>query len=445
MVLRNSSIIYWKQNIQSISWQELTLVLKSIKNYREDLIEDQFYQFNHEDYKVSYIYKKSKGLTFIFLNNLKDDDNTIDQLIRYMIEEFLRYYQDDIIENVESLEKFRSFDAVTHLIHGYFKPNIALVGFKNVGKTTIAHLICEDEKNIQQDLTLKKNIYPLKIKDLEFNLWDFSGEVHLLFLWPKYLKDSDAMLIITDSSPKIVEKSRFFVDLIKRDFQDSKYGLIANKQDLPKSVRLEKIIKMFSDLKVYGLTALNQSDREKIISIIVDILQIKNELSPRVQIMLEREKLADDAEKSLAEGNLERALADYEIMAEYSRKLGEHELVQELLDKIAIFKKEIDASQREAAELEIKTNTESITIEDSVEESIEDEQLSEIDMLREKIDFWKDRIEEIERKLEHLDLKFMSRMIDEKSYEAEKEKLKSKKADLENKLFDARFKMIKLL
>ena len=354
-----------------------------------------------------------------------------------------------MINTFTNVHIFETFDPVSVIIHNHFRPKITLAGFTSVGKTTIANLISSDPSNPILEPALKGSIYSLIINNLEFDLWDFIGEEKLLFLWPKYLKDSNAIIIITDSTPQIVEKSKFFIEMIEKDIPDAKYGIVANMQDTPDAVPTEELKQLFNFPKIYGMNAKDASNKESMIAIIKDILKITGEFSPRIQLMFERSNAILAGEKAEIEGNFERALANFEIVADYSRKLDEHEISQDFLNRIAQLKGKLE-SENEKISPKIEKST--IKQEEKVEqpvmienEEVKETNLSEIDLLRKNIDKWKTRSEEIETELRHLEYKYMGKMINEQTYQQEKEQLRMERSDLDNKIYEARFKMIKLI
>ena len=446
IILRESILIYWKKNINSTSWEILSPNLELIANYLEHGVEDQIYQGEYEDYKFSYLFQKNLKLTFIIINDILDDNSSIEQMLKYAREEFLRYFSADVINKITNVKIFETFDPVSIIIHNYFKPKIALVGFKSVGKTTIAKLISSDPSNPVLEPALKGSVYPLIINKLEFDFWDFIGEEKLLFLWPKYLKDSNAVIIVTDSTPKIVEKSKFFIDLIEKDIPGAKFGIIANMQDTPEAVKLDELRKLFDFCEIYGMVANDSANRDYMMTIVMDILKIYGECSPKVQLMFERSSAILAGEQAEIEGKLERALANFEIVVEYSRKLEEHELTQDYLNRIAQLRERLESIKGKALE-EISTNTgvnaQSTAIPKLQENK--DTELSEVDSLRKNIDKWRERKEEIETELRNLEYKFMSKMIKEKIYQEEKDQLINERSDLDNKLYEARFRIIKLI
>jgi len=446
IILRESLLIYWKQNISSTSWEILSPNVDLIANYLEHGVEDQIYQGEYEDIKFSYLFYKNLKLTFILINDILDDNSSIDQMLKYGRDEFIKYFSADVINTVSNVEIFETFDPVTIVIHKYFKPKIALAGFKSVGKTTIAKLISSDPSNPVLEPALKGEVYPLNIKNLEFDLWDFIGEENLLFLWPKYLNDSDVIIIVTDSTPKIVEKSKFFIDLIQKDIPSAKFAIVANMQDTEEAVKLDELRKLFGFCQIYGMVAKDSTNRDFMVTVVMDILNISGEHSPKVQLMFERSKAILAGERAEIEGQLESALANFKSVTEFSRKLDDHELTQDYLNRIAKLKEKLGTIKEKIPE-EITTvigDDGQSTIPTRIQENKEKE-LPEVDLLRKNIDKWKERKEEIESDLKNLEYKFMAKMINEEKYQEEKDQLINERSDLDSKLYEARFKIIQLI
>ena len=159
---------------------------------------------------------------------------------------------------------------------------ISLIGHPAVGKTTILKLLGKD--------TIDKLYFPTQGFDLKtvkygnFNLkvWDFGGQKAYLSYLKDYLVGTDLVIIVTDSTPLNVLNSRQLIDYAN-DIVDNDCPIIAiaNKQDLCKidgrmdQTRVEDVLQV----KTYGLTAIDPSERVKFMNI------IKKELN---QVLLRR-------------------------------------------------------------------------------------------------------------------------------------------------------------
>ena len=126
-------------------------------------------------------------------------------------------------------------------MHRNLKPKIALVGFAGVGKTTIKQLIKMDEIPLQHVPTITGEIATIKIGKLFFRLFDFAGQEQFKFLWKGFIKESDAVLVVTDSTLKNIEKSKFFLELKTKEVPHARAAIIGNKQDLSNALSVKEI------------------------------------------------------------------------------------------------------------------------------------------------------------------------------------------------------------
>ena len=454
IILRKTDIIYWKENIDPISWEVLTPNLTTLYIYINDCTEDGLYQTKFEYFKISYIYSKNLNLIFIFTNDLDDDDSVIDQLLKYVREQFLNTFSPEIINTADDTEVFEPFFNVTKLVHTYFKPIIALLGFNSVGKTTIANLLTENPETTQKIPETNKAIHEIKVRGLDFEMWDFTGEEKLLFQWPKYLKNSNFALLITDSTPQNVEKSfKFFNDLINKNFPNLKLGIIGNKQDIENSLSGKEISKMINFEQVYELTSIEPTSSEFLSIIIQGWLNVQNQVSPRLTLTLDRKKMIKLVEELINVGNDEQALEYCKVIVDYSRKLKEHDIVQDFLDKIHKLTIKIENKRQDNLMHEVVEKIRTPSVKASIIPTLEERNphtkdmsvIIEIENLQINIDSWKNQLISIEEKIKELDIKLRAFKIQESEYDHQKELLNREKMEIQEKLHDAKLQMINLI
>ncbi len=159
---------------------------------------------------------------------------------------------------------------------------ISIIGHPAVGKTTILKLLCEDTIDRLYFPTQGFDLKKVKYGNFNLKVWDFGGQKAYLSYLKEYLVGSDLVVIVTDSTPLNVLNSRQLIDF-SNDIVDDDCPIIAiaNKQDLCKidgrmdQNRVEDVLQV----KTYGLTAINRSERVKFMNI------IKKELN---QVLLRR-------------------------------------------------------------------------------------------------------------------------------------------------------------
>ncbi|MFX1590487.1 MAG: ADP-ribosylation factor-like protein, partial [Promethearchaeota archaeon] len=169
--------------------------------------------YDYYKYKITYT-GASEKLMFLFVTGLTDRADSIQKELIKCKEEFLNLFG-DIVQHKLDAKTFSVFDTTVDSIHRNLRPKISLVGFSGVGKTTITKLIKAEEIPMKHVPTITGDIATIKIGKLHFHLWDFAGQEQFSYLWNNFVKGSDAVLLVTDSTLENVEKSKFFLELIK--------------------------------------------------------------------------------------------------------------------------------------------------------------------------------------------------------------------------------------
>ncbi|MFW9773951.1 MAG: ADP-ribosylation factor-like protein, partial [Candidatus Thorarchaeota archaeon] len=165
-------------------------------------------------YRISFITEPKLQLIFLFVTGLTDNFENVKKELIKCRKEFLNLFEDIIMHKYDE-KTFEIFDPTIDVTHKNLRPKISLVGFSGVGKTTLTRLIRAEEIPLQHIPTITGDIATIKIGKLHFHLWDFAGQEQFSYLWNNFIKGSDAVLLITDSSLENVEKSKFFLELIK--------------------------------------------------------------------------------------------------------------------------------------------------------------------------------------------------------------------------------------
>jgi ADP-ribosylation factor-like protein 2 len=147
---------------------------------------------------------------------------------------------------------------------------IACVGFPAVGKTTMVNLLSERPIEKKYLPTQGFDLKTVKFGKFKLRIWDFGGQKHYLKAYSKdYVRGSDILFIVTDSTPKNVLNSKQLIEYAQ-EIDDCQIVAIANKQDLCKtdgrmnSKRVEDVL----HVKTLGLTAIDPEERVKLIKAI---------------------------------------------------------------------------------------------------------------------------------------------------------------------------------
>ncbi|HMF32541.1 MAG TPA: ADP-ribosylation factor-like protein, partial [Candidatus Lokiarchaeia archaeon] len=283
-------------------------------------------------YRISYIAEPKQELLFIFVTDLTDAVENIKTQLEVCKREFIELFG-DVLDSQFDAETFDVFQPTLEKIHKELRPKISLVGFSGVGKTTITHLIRAEEIPMEHVPTITGEIGVIKIGKLSFALWDFAGQEQFSFLWNKFVKGSDAVLLITDSTLENVEKSRFFTELVKQEAPHAHVAVIGNKQDLPGAMPTPEIERMLGGIHAYSMVATDPANRDKMITIIADILEMSAEVSPLLKPLIDRDKKMVTAEDALMNGDFQSAFQLFNEIADLCLELGDDSLSQEFHEK----------------------------------------------------------------------------------------------------------------
>ncbi|MFX0010979.1 MAG: ADP-ribosylation factor-like protein [Candidatus Hermodarchaeota archaeon] len=335
-ILKKGNIIYEKDFGKVLTYENFQSIFNEVEAEVSRGLLDDFGSTHFFKYRIIYTVDSELDLIFIFIIGFNDDLETVKRELKKLKTEFLVSFG-DIIDNLDPTI-LELFDPLIESIHKKIRTKISLVGFSGVGKTTITKLISAGEIPDTHIPTITGKVSTIKIGKLVFHLWDFAGQEQFSYLWSDFIYGSDAVLLITDSSLENVEKSRYFVELIKEQTPNAHSAAIANKQDLNSALSVEKIEEILG-IKAYSMVAIEPGNRDKMIQIVADILEMNTEESTLLKPIFERDKLIQLAKQSLENGDLAESVQYFEEIADLCLKLGDDALYREFYDKAEKFKR----------------------------------------------------------------------------------------------------------
>ncbi|MHA1931978.1 MAG: ADP-ribosylation factor-like protein [Promethearchaeota archaeon] len=149
---------------------------------------------------------------------------------------------------------------------------ITFIGSPAVGKTTMLKLLIKDPIDRFYIPTHGLDLRTVKFDDYYLRVWDLAGQSSYLRTYSKdYLLGSDIIFVVSDSTPRNVLNSRELINYACHFVgKECPIICIANKQDLVKEDGRMNV-KRVEDLlhvKTYGLTAIDSSERLKLLNII---------------------------------------------------------------------------------------------------------------------------------------------------------------------------------
>jgi small GTP-binding protein len=291
----------------------------------EDAISNELKEFKYKDYykfRASYILESN--YLFLFINTRQDSINEIEKEIIRFKREFFDLIQSNSFNfvNEKDLEKI---DQLIYLIQNRMPPIISLVGYSGVGKKTIFNLLRSKEISIENQPIKSGEVGTVKIGRIYFILHNFVGDEKIGFLWNNFIRGSDAVLLITDSTQKNIEDSIFFLSKIEEEVPYAYIAGIGNKQDSENAVDISKI-KEGLGLNSFSMRAkeTEPKNREEMILILSEILEMKDDILPMINLFFEKEKLVKELEENIKTMNQESLESLFEKIINISLKLGDN-------------------------------------------------------------------------------------------------------------------------
>ena len=189
---------------------------------------------------------------------------------------------------------------------------------------------------------MNANIITVKIGKIDFYLWDYMAQEQFIFLIEEFIVASDVILLVTDSTSENIEKSKYFLEILKTRTPDVNIGVIANKQDLIKAMDAKAIEKILG-FKTYSMIATDPINQKKMIQIIAELLNMSQEVSQQIKILDERNNLRNYLEQVINDNDFELAYSIIARIIDLCVELGDEALskdFQELSQKLDQFLEE---------------------------------------------------------------------------------------------------------
>jgi small GTP-binding protein len=342
-IIIDGKVKYQRKYSKIFTDKEFQTVLAFIKEDTKSKKENEIGTFDFYTHKISYITNPNLDLTIVFISGLMDDIELIQKELIKLENEFLNVFSEMIKDKTLDSSMIEVINPTIDQAFVNLKPKISLIGFSGVGKTTILRLIKAQEIPTEHIPTITGDIATIKIGKLKFNLWDFAGQDQFSFLWNKFIKGSDAVLLITDSTLENIEKSKYFLHLIQEEAPYAHAAVIGNKQDLKSALKPEEIEDILG-LKTYSMIAINPDNRKKMITIIADILDMSTEVSPLLKPLSVRDKLIKNLENALNNNQFQKAQELFTKLADICLELGDDSLGREFYQKSEKIKKVLENS-----------------------------------------------------------------------------------------------------
>lgn len=351
-ILLGKTPIFKREYGRSLSWEALSPILSSLTDFLQGSNQDVCEFMNIVNMKVCYATVRYYNVLVIFVTDQTDKEDNIKTETLKVRDIFVSKFSEFLAEGNTNLEVYDSIRYDTDEAFRELRPKIALVGFSGVGKTTITRLIRAEEIPMKHIPTITGDVAAIKVGSLHMYLWDFAGQEQFSFIWSRFVKGSDAIILVVDSTKQNMKESKFFVDLIRKEAPKARVAIVANKQDIPGAMTPEKIAKTLG-YRTYPLVAIDPNQRGSMLNIVAEVVEVTTGVTSLIQPMLERESLVETAEAAIMQGNLLKASEIYRNIAELSENMGEDEMAVIFLEQSKLLARQVQAAAQQVQESKI--------------------------------------------------------------------------------------------
>ena len=158
---------------------------------------------------------------------------------------------------------------------------VALMGSGYAGKSTLIKLLTDSSPKLEVNYqpTAGMSCGTITIDgNTKASLIEMGGQSHFEFLWADFMRGSKMVVVVTESYPKAVLKTRQLLEKFKNQLHGMKVIAIANKQDLPGSMRPESVQDLLG-VPTFGLVAIDPKQRLNGYKLIVNGLKELSEVA----------------------------------------------------------------------------------------------------------------------------------------------------------------------
>lgn len=256
---------FWKIDFQEHDIQEFLAGYRDLQN-TEGLAADTpvFVAEKHKAFHA----EVDGEMLLLFVTDGRDEDRAI----QYRVREGASRISTALRGNSMGYIRDNLDDILGELIFTRFK--ISFVGSGGVGKSTLLRLLFGKEP-APGGYTPTINVAVDSSETIQFGtflvtVWDFAGQAVFQDLWSFYFSGTDVIFLVTDSSFRNVMQTKSLLRTIRKEAPAVPLFIIANKQDLPESMRADKIKRLLG-APTFQMIATDKSRREEFIRFMLEV------------------------------------------------------------------------------------------------------------------------------------------------------------------------------
>ena len=253
--------------------------LTAISSIAKEIGGGEIESLNFRNFNYIYTNDDEKLCMFIIVTDIDDPEEEAREKLDLLKNEFIGRYQDDLINWKCETKIFEPFDEFVEN-NIFIPPKILLVGEDGVGKSTIINLfpgetileLDDDMNEIIQKLIPLPNFK--RMNEVIIREMDLKDLVDNSKIYRSILDSFDIICIVTNSGASNLGRTKRLSSQLVQKVKKADYYIIANFQDLTKTSYEPKKVKEIFDVRTFGFSAIHESAKEKMYSIISKMLRI---------------------------------------------------------------------------------------------------------------------------------------------------------------------------
>jgi len=282
LIIMSSGVLCYSKTFfgdESIDNDLVSGFLTAISSIAKEIGGGEIESLNFRNFNFIYTNDDEKLCMFIIVTDIDDSEEEAREKLDLLKNEFLGRYYDDLINWSCDVKKFEPFDEFVEE-NIFLPPKILICGEKGVGKSTIINLfpgetileLDDDMNEIIQKLIPLPNFK--RMKEVIIREMDLKDLVDNSKIYRPILDSFDIICIVTNSGASNLGRTKRLFSQLAQKVKKADYYIIANFQDLTKTSYEPEKVKEFFDVKTFGFSAIHESAKEKMYSIISKMLQI---------------------------------------------------------------------------------------------------------------------------------------------------------------------------
>lgn len=208
------------------------------------------------------------NLLLIFVTDGRDEDRVINHKVRESAGRITTALRGNSMSYIrDNLE-----DILGELIFTRFK--VSFVGAGGVGKSTLLRLLFGKEPApggyVPTISVAVDSSETIQFGTFLVTIWDFAGQAVFQDLWGFYFQGTDVIFLVTDSSFRNVMSTKTLLRSIRKEASSTPIFIVANKQDLPESMKADKIKRLLG-APTFPMVATDKTRREEFIRFMLEV------------------------------------------------------------------------------------------------------------------------------------------------------------------------------